>query len=91
MADCAGVPGGVDPAGDIYNTYGVGCLEATVDILTGQIMLDRADIIYDLGRSVNPFVDIGQVEGAFVIGVGQLGADAPTCGVCCLELLSLCV
>ncbi|KAJ9473011.1 Xanthine dehydrogenase [Diplonema papillatum] len=71
MADCAGVPGGVDPAGDIYNTYGVGCLEATVDILTGQIMLDRADITYDLGRSVNPFVDIGQVEGAFVIGVGH--------------------
>eukprot|EP01064_Diplonema_japonicum_P033912 TRINITY_DN6820_c0_g4_i1.p1 TRINITY_DN6820_c0_g4~~TRINITY_DN6820_c0_g4_i1.p1 ORF type:complete len:1378 (+),score=357.48 TRINITY_DN6820_c0_g4_i1:56-4189(+) len=65
-----GVPGPSDPTGHVYNTYGCVALECTLDVLTGQVDFDRADITYDLGTSSNPAIDIGQIEGAFVIGMG---------------------
>eukprot|EP01065_Artemidia_motanka_P048029 TRINITY_DN765_c0_g1_i1.p1 TRINITY_DN765_c0_g1~~TRINITY_DN765_c0_g1_i1.p1 ORF type:complete len:1433 (+),score=487.88 TRINITY_DN765_c0_g1_i1:161-4300(+) len=61
---------GVDKKGDVYSTYGAACAEVSVDILTGQINLGRTDLIFDIGRSVNPDVDIGQVEGGFTMGLG---------------------
>ncbi|XP_066544615.1 aldehyde oxidase 6 isoform X2 [Amia ocellicauda] len=53
-----------------YFTYGVSCTEVEIDCLTGDHKNIRADIIMDIGRSINPSVDIGQIEGAFVQGLG---------------------
>jgi len=53
-----------------YNSYGVGCLEVELDVLTGEIQIIRSDIFFDCGISMNPAIDIGQVEGAFVQGLG---------------------
>eukprot|EP00054_Salpingoeca_dolichothecata_P024381 m.165933 g.165933 ORF g.165933 m.165933 type:complete len:1340 (-) comp24994_c0_seq1:150-4169(-) len=53
-----------------YFSYGAACAEVEIDVLTGDHMVRRADIIMDVGASLNPAVDIGQVEGAFVQGYG---------------------
>ncbi|CAB4025693.1 xanthine dehydrogenase oxidase-like, partial [Paramuricea clavata] len=53
-----------------YNTYGSTCTEAEIDVLTGEAEILRADILYDCGRSMNPEIDVGQVEGAFIMGLG---------------------
>jgi xanthine dehydrogenase/oxidase len=53
-----------------YATYGVACTEAEVDVLTGEMQILRTDLHVDLGTSLNPAVDIGQVEGSFVQGLG---------------------
>jgi len=53
-----------------YFSYGVACSEVEVDVLTGDFTIVRADILHDVGNSLNPAVDIGQVEGGFVQGVG---------------------
>jgi xanthine dehydrogenase large subunit len=55
-----------------YFAYGAACTEVTIDTLTGEMRLDRADIIHDVGHSLNPALDIGQVEGGFVQGMGWL-------------------
>ena len=47
----------------------------TIDTLTGEMKIDRADIIHDVGRSLNPGLDIGQVEGGFVQGMGWLTTE----------------
>eukprot|EP01064_Diplonema_japonicum_P007934 TRINITY_DN15530_c0_g2_i1.p1 TRINITY_DN15530_c0_g2~~TRINITY_DN15530_c0_g2_i1.p1 ORF type:complete len:1380 (+),score=418.54 TRINITY_DN15530_c0_g2_i1:45-4184(+) len=65
-----GIAKGKDANGDVYNTYGVCALECTLDVLTGQVDLPRSDLIFDIGTSANPAIDIGQVEGAFVMGLG---------------------
>lgn len=55
-----------------YFAYGAACAEVIVDTLTGEHRLLRADILHDVGRSLNPAIDIGQVEGAFIQGMGWL-------------------
>ncbi len=58
-----------------YFAYGAACSEVLVDTLTGEWKLLRADVLHDAGRSLNPAVDIGQVEGAFIQGMGWLGME----------------
>ncbi|XP_026330989.1 indole-3-acetaldehyde oxidase-like [Hyposmocoma kahamanoa] len=53
-----------------YSVYGACCLEVELDVLTGQHVVRRADIFEDTGFSLNPDIDVGQVEGAFVMGLG---------------------
>ena len=55
-----------------YFAYGAALSEVVVDTLTGEWKLLRADVLHDAGRSLNPAVDIGQVEGAFIQGMGWL-------------------
>jgi xanthine dehydrogenase large subunit len=55
-----------------YFAYGAAVSEVIVDTLTGEHRLLRADLLHDVGRSLNPAVDIGQVEGAFIQGMGWL-------------------
>ncbi|XP_018425652.1 PREDICTED: aldehyde oxidase 2-like [Nanorana parkeri] len=53
-----------------YCVYGAACSEVEVDCLTGDYKNIRTDIIMDTGCSINPAVDVGQIEGAFVQGIG---------------------
>ena len=55
-----------------YYAYGAAVAEVLVDTLTGESRVLRADLLHDVGRSLNPALDIGQVEGAFVQGMGWL-------------------
>lgn len=62
---------GASPTGpEQYQSYGVCIAETQVDVLTGEVQIPRVDILFDLGVSMNPFIDIGQVEGAFMQGLG---------------------
>jgi xanthine dehydrogenase large subunit len=58
-----------------YFAYGAAVSEVSVDTLTGEYMIDRTDILHDVGRSLNPAVDKGQVEGGFVQGMGWLTTE----------------
>lgn len=58
-----------------YSSYGATCTEADVNILTGETHILRSDIIFDCGESVNPRLDVGQIEGAFVQGMGYFLAE----------------
>ena len=53
-----------------YATQGVCFAEVEVDVLTGEIQIRRADIHMDLGASLNPAIDIGQIEGGFIMALG---------------------
>ncbi|MEN1679604.1 MAG: xanthine dehydrogenase molybdopterin binding subunit [Planctomycetota bacterium] len=53
-----------------YYTTGAAAVEVTIDRFTGELTLDRADLLMDIGRSLNPGVDRGQVIGGFVQGLG---------------------
>lgn len=55
-----------------YLNFGAAVSEVEVDVLTGATTILKCDICYDCGKSLNPAVDIGQVEGAFVQGIGYL-------------------
>ncbi|MFL5206499.1 MAG: xanthine dehydrogenase molybdopterin binding subunit [Microvirga sp.] len=58
-----------------YFAYGAACSEVIVDTLTGENRLVRTDILHDVGRSLNPAIDIGQIEGGFVQGMGWLTTE----------------
>lgn len=53
-----------------YFTFGFACTEVEIDCLTGDHKVLRSDIVMDLGESLNPAIDIGQIEGAFMQGLG---------------------
>ncbi|MDZ5621817.1 xanthine dehydrogenase molybdopterin binding subunit [Nocardioides sp. HM23] len=55
-----------------YFAYGVAAAEVSVDGFTGAYEVERVDIVHDVGDSLSPLVDIGQIEGGFVQGVGWL-------------------
>ncbi len=58
-----------------YFAYGAAVSEVDVDTLTGEYRVLRADLLHDTGRSLNPAIDIGQVEGAFIQGMGWLTTE----------------
>jgi xanthine dehydrogenase large subunit len=58
-----------------YYAYGASCSEVSVDTLTGEYRVERTDILHDVGRSLNPVLDKGQVEGAFIQGMGWLTTE----------------
>jgi xanthine dehydrogenase large subunit len=58
-----------------YFAYGAAVSEVLVDTLTGEFKLLRADVLHDVGQSINPALDIGQVEGAFIQGMGWLTTE----------------
>ncbi len=68
-----------------YFAYGAACTEVAIDTLTGESRVLAVDILHDVGHSLNPALDIGQIEGGFVQGMGWLtteelvweAADAP--------------
>ncbi|XP_048451057.1 xanthine dehydrogenase-like [Rhincodon typus] len=53
-----------------YFSYGVTVAEAELDVLTGENQINQVDMLFDCGESLNPAIDIGQIEGAFVMGMG---------------------
>jgi len=55
-----------------YFTYGAAVSEVAIDTLTGESRLLRADLLHDVGRSLNPAIDRGQIEGGFIQGMGWL-------------------
>ena len=59
-----------------YYAYGVAISEVAIDTLTGETRVLRTDILHDCGASLNPAIDMGQIEGAFVQGQGWLTTEA---------------
>jgi xanthine dehydrogenase large subunit len=59
----------------LYFAYGAACSEVIIDTWTGEMKIDRVDILHDVGSSLNPAVDLGQIEGAFVQGMGWLTTE----------------
>jgi xanthine dehydrogenase large subunit len=59
----------------LYFAYGAACAEVTIDTWTGEMKVDRVDLLHDVGTSLNPAVDLGQIEGAFVQGMGWLTTE----------------
>ena len=58
-----------------YFSYGAAVSEVTVDTLTGEYRVNRVDILHDVGNSINPAIDIGQIEGGFIQGMGWLTSE----------------
>ncbi|MBH2019796.1 MAG: xanthine dehydrogenase molybdopterin binding subunit [Burkholderiales bacterium] len=58
-----------------YFAYGAACTEVAIDTLTGESRVLKVDILHDVGNSINPAIDIGQIEGGFVQGMGWLTTE----------------
>ncbi len=58
-----------------YYAYGASVSEVSIDLLTGEYQVDRTDILHDVGNSLNPAIDRGQIEGGFVQGMGWLTTE----------------
>ena len=58
-----------------YFAYGAAVSEVAIDTLTGEFRLLRVDILHDVGKSLNPAIDIGQIEGGFLQGAGWLTSE----------------
>jgi len=58
-----------------YFSYGAACTEVAIDTLTGESRVLKVDILHDVGRSINPAIDIGQIEGGFVQGMGWVTTE----------------
>jgi xanthine dehydrogenase large subunit len=58
-----------------YFAYGAACTEVVIDTLTGESRVLRVDILHDVGRSLNPALDKGQIEGGFIQGMGWLTSE----------------
>ncbi len=58
-----------------YFSYGAACSEVAIDTLTGESRLLKVDILHDVGTSINPAIDIGQIEGGFIQGMGWLTTE----------------
>ena len=58
-----------------YCAYGAAVTEVAIDTLTGENRLLRVDILHDVGKSLNPAIDLGQIEGGFVQGAGWLTTE----------------
>jgi xanthine dehydrogenase large subunit len=58
-----------------YFSYGASVSEVAIDTLTGEYKVLRVDILHDVGRSLNPAIDIGQIEGGFIQGMGWLTTE----------------
>ena len=58
-----------------YFAYGAACSEVAIDTLTGESRVLKIDILHDVGASINPAIDIGQIEGGFVQGMGWLTTE----------------
>ena len=58
-----------------YFSYGAAVSEVTIDCLTGEYCVERVDILHDVGNSINPAIDIGQIEGGFIQGMGWLTTE----------------
>lgn len=59
----------------LYYVFGAAVAEVTVDLLTGRATTERVDILHDSGQSLNPAVDVGQIEGGFVQGMGWVTTE----------------
>ena len=59
----------------LYFAYGAAVSEVEIDCLTGEHRITRVDVLYDAGHSLNPAIDIGQIEGGFVQGAGWLTSE----------------
>lgn len=59
----------------LYFAYGAAVTEVIIDTLTGEYNILRADLLHDVGRSVNPALDIGQIEGGYIQGNGWLTSE----------------
>ena len=59
----------------LYYAYGAAASEVAVDTLTGENKVTRVDILHDVGRSLNPAIDAGQIEGGFIQGMGWLTTE----------------
>lgn len=58
-----------------YFTYGCCAVQVEVNCYTGEVSVLTADIVMDIGKSLNPSIDVGQIEGAFMMGLGSVTTE----------------